>query len=42
MAVRFALFDRWGAQLRTLTDVASAVWTEELNGEAKIKKSENF
>ena len=33
MAVRFALFDRWGAQLRTLTDVASAVWTEELNGE---------
>ena len=36
MAVRFAVFDRWGAQLATLTDVLSAEWAEELNGEDTV------
>ena len=30
---RFALFDRWGNQRRTLAGVTSAAWAEELNGE---------
>lgn len=33
MAVRFAVFDRWGNQIGSLTDVLSAEWAEELNGE---------
>lgn len=36
VAVRFVVFDRWGAQLATLTDVLSAEWAEELNGEDTV------
>lgn len=31
--MRLILMDRWGEQLRTVTDVLSATWAEELGGE---------
>ena len=31
--MRFILLDRWGSQIRTITGISSATWTEELNGE---------
>ena len=35
--MRFALFDRWGTQLRTLSGVSSATWADELNGEDTVE-----
>ncbi len=35
--MRLILFDRWGAQLRTVTDVSSVTWAEELNGEDTLE-----
>ena len=35
--MRLILMDRWGGQIRTLTDVLSATWTEELGGEDALE-----
>lgn len=35
--MRFALYDRWGNQLKTLSSVLRATWTEELNGEDTLE-----
>ena len=34
--MRMILMDRWGAQKRTLSDIISAEWTEELGGEDSL------
>lgn len=35
--MRFILLDRWGSQIRTITGISSATWTEELNGEDTLE-----